>query len=475
LSRRFGWGLADQAVSSLTNFAVSLYVARTLGAVQFGAFSLAYVTYSLVLNASRGLATDPLVVRFSGVGSTAWRRAVAASTGTATAVGLAAAAGMLAAGLALTGTARAAFIAMGITMPGLMLQDSWRYAFFAHGRGGHAFLNDTIWAAAMAPALIALRLTGHQTVFWIVLAWGAAATIAAAAGPLQARVLPRPARALAWIRDHRDLAFRYLAENTIFSGTGLARASGLAALASLAAVGYVQAANTLMGPFFVIMQGVTLVTVPEAARVLRHSPRHLRNFCLLLAIGLALAVAAWGAVLLVALPSGLGELLLRSIWRPTYSLIVPMTIAVMGACVSAGATAGLRALGVAKRSLRAELIGSGCFLVFTLAGAAIASAVGAVFGGAVGMLVGAAIWWRQLHVAFRESGHAQSSLALAGGHPHGRHRMPQADGTRRQSGAAARKKPVPIQGADRVMPARNQSALRPAGRVETDWDRRRKT
>ncbi|HET7017513.1 MAG TPA: hypothetical protein VFI65_26560, partial [Streptosporangiaceae bacterium] len=42
LGSRFGWGLADQAVSSLTNFAVSLYVARTLGAVQFGAFSLAY-------------------------------------------------------------------------------------------------------------------------------------------------------------------------------------------------------------------------------------------------------------------------------------------------------------------------------------------------------------------------------------------------------------------------------------------------
>ena len=36
--RRLGWGVADQAVSSLTNFAVSIYVARTLGAVQFGAF-----------------------------------------------------------------------------------------------------------------------------------------------------------------------------------------------------------------------------------------------------------------------------------------------------------------------------------------------------------------------------------------------------------------------------------------------------
>ena len=63
---RLTWGLADQGMSSLTNFAVTIYVARTLGAVDFGAYSLAYVTYSFALNASRGLATDPLMVRFSG-------------------------------------------------------------------------------------------------------------------------------------------------------------------------------------------------------------------------------------------------------------------------------------------------------------------------------------------------------------------------------------------------------------------------
>ena len=76
VSRRFGWGLADQAVSSLTNFAVSLYVAHSLGLVQFGAFSLAYATYGFALNASRGLATDPLMVRFSGTSVPIWRRAV---------------------------------------------------------------------------------------------------------------------------------------------------------------------------------------------------------------------------------------------------------------------------------------------------------------------------------------------------------------------------------------------------------------
>ena len=85
--RRLSWGVADQAVSSLTNFAIVIFIAHSLGAVQFGAFSLAYVTYWFVLSASRGLATDPLLVRFSATNPPVWREAVASCTGTATLVG----------------------------------------------------------------------------------------------------------------------------------------------------------------------------------------------------------------------------------------------------------------------------------------------------------------------------------------------------------------------------------------------------
>jgi hypothetical protein len=36
MAGRLSWGLGDQAVSSLTNFAVGLYVARSLGTFAFG-------------------------------------------------------------------------------------------------------------------------------------------------------------------------------------------------------------------------------------------------------------------------------------------------------------------------------------------------------------------------------------------------------------------------------------------------------
>jgi O-antigen/teichoic acid export membrane protein len=447
-SARLGWGVADQAVSSLTNFAVTIYVARTLGATQFGAFSLAYVTYAFVLNASRGLATDPLVVRFSGTDVPVWRRAVASATGTATVVGLAAGICVLAAAAVLTGTARAAFLALGLTLPGLMLQDSWRYSFFALGRGSRAFLNDLVWAAALAPSLLFLRVTGHADVFWYVLVWGVAATIAAAVGPLQARVIPRLSRAPKWLSQQRDLGPRYFVENTSNSGASQLRTYGVGLILGLAAVGYMQAASTLMGPFLVVFMGMSLVTVPEAARVLRRAPHRLRLFCVLVGGGLSVMALAWGLILLVALPRGLGDWLLGPIWRPTYPLILPLTFSVIGACVIVGASAGLHALGAARRSMRAMLIASAAYLAFGVAGAWLGGTVGAVRGAAVATLSGALLWWWELHLALRKSGDASAGDTSAGDRPAsrrsaGRHRMPAETRSRRRQDA--RPSPQPHQ------------------------------
>ena len=58
-------------------------------------------------------------------------------------VGLVVGSCVLTAAALIGGTAGAAFLALGLTLPGLMLQDSWRYSFFALGRGSQAFLNDT--------------------------------------------------------------------------------------------------------------------------------------------------------------------------------------------------------------------------------------------------------------------------------------------------------------------------------------------
>ena len=55
-------------------------------------------------------------------------------------------------GLVVGGVVGGAFLGLGIVLPALLLQDCWRYAFFAAGQGRRAFLNDAVWAVALVPA-----------------------------------------------------------------------------------------------------------------------------------------------------------------------------------------------------------------------------------------------------------------------------------------------------------------------------------
>jgi O-antigen/teichoic acid export membrane protein len=403
-SRRLSWGVADQGMSSLTNFLLSAFVARSLGAAQFGAFSLAYVTYGLGINASRGLAVEPLLIRFSGTGLPAWRRACAGAVGTALAVGLVGGVLGVAAGLLIGGTTGQAFLALGLTLPGLLLQDSWRYAFFAVGKGYHAFINDTVWAAIQIPALILLKETGHAQVFWFVIAWGGAACVGAVLGSFQARVLPSLKKSVDWLVRHRDLGPRYLVENTGGNAVDSLRAYSVTRILGLAAVGLIQAAGVLMGPFKIIYYGISLITIPEAARLLRRSPRLLSLFCWVVSGGLTLLAFAWGLVLLVALPHGLGHLMLGSLWRPAYPLVLPTMFSVMAMCAGTGASVGLHALGAARRSMRNTLRTAVLIVAAAITGALVAGTTGSVWFAAGASWTGVLLAWWQLKLALHDAG-----------------------------------------------------------------------
>ncbi|WKU48992.1 hypothetical protein Q3V23_35735 [Streptomyces sp. VNUA116] len=408
MAGRLSWGLADQAASSLSNFVVGIYVARSLGLAAFGVFSLAWVTYGVVLSVSRGLATDPLVVRFSGVPEASWRGAVARSSGAALGVGAAVGAASLVAGLAVGGSVGPAFACLGVVLPGLLLQDAWRYAFFAAGTGRKAFVNDLVWGIALVPAMVVAARVGSVAAF--VLAWGASAAVAAAYGCFQSGIRPRVAGAREWLREHRDLGYRYLVENTCVSGASQLRAYGLGAIAGVGAVGAVRGAELLLGPFLALLMGLSLVTVAEAARVLRRAPHRLGTFCLVLGGGQAAAALLWGGALLL-LPDRAGELVLGGVWHSASQLIVPATLGVAGAGLGTGAAAGLRALAAARRSLRSQLFASACYAGGGLGGAALAGTVGSAWGVAAATACGSAAWWLQLRSALRE--HHQHPLREA--------------------------------------------------------------
>ncbi|WP_291409179.1 hypothetical protein, partial [Actinophytocola sp.] len=327
--------------------------------------------------------------------------ATARASGTAIVVGVAFGVVSVAAGLAIGGTLGGAFVALGVVTPGLLLQDSWRFAFFAAGQGRKALANDLVWGAAMIPLLVLAGAAGGGVAAFV-LAWGGSAFVAAGFGWLQSGILPGPRDVRGWLRRHRDLGSRYLVENVSNSGASQLRMYGVGAIAGLSSVGAIRGAELLLGPFLALLMGVNLVAVPEAARVLRRAPHRLERFCLLLGGAQAVAAAAWGLVLLFLVPSSVGEAVLDDVWAAASPLILPVTMSVTAAGLIAGLAAGLRALGAARRSLRTQLFASAGYLGGGLAGAAMAGAVGASWGSTIAMWCGAAMWLLQLRAALRE-------------------------------------------------------------------------
>lgn len=398
--RRMGWGVADQGLSSFTNFVIGIVVARSVGLEGFGAFGLAFVAYQIVVGLSRAVVAQPLLIRYSDVDDEQWRRGAAAGTGMALLIGLVSVPIVLCVALVADGAIRDAFLALGVVLAGMILQDAWRFAFFANHRGGSAFLNDLLWAITQFVALWLVASTGTMTVFWAVLAWGIGATVASVVASLQARLLPRPRRARWWTQEHRDLLPPYIGEFAANTLAGQLMLYTVGWIAGLAAVGALRGANVLLGPIHVVVQGTYLVAVPEAVHFLRTDRGRFVGFCVGASAVLGIVAVAWTTALLL-IPDEIGVILLGEVWEPAIA-VVPMWGAAFAVInLAAGAAIGLRALAAAKRTLQAAAVTSTGSFIGANVGAVGGGATGAAWGYLVAWVFGLGWWWWLFRVALR--------------------------------------------------------------------------
>jgi O-antigen/teichoic acid export membrane protein len=399
--RRLGWGLADQALSSLTNFALAVLVARAVSTSALGAFGLAFTTYTITLGATRALCQEPLTVRYSALSEREWRSGAAAATGVALVLGLLAGVVCVAAAFFFAGTLRPTLLVLGIGMPGLIVQDAWRSAFFSHLRGRAAFGNDLVWALAQVVLVAIVVVAGTRSVPAFVAAWAGAAAVAALFGIVQASVVPRPGRTGWWLSHHRDLGPRYLVEFVARNAAQSGAMYATAAFAGLSAAGALRGAQVVLGPLNVLNMGVTAPGVAESVRIARRSPRRMMHAVRLLAFALVVVFVLWGLVVYV-LPDSVGEALLKRSWHPAHDVIPAYTAVMAASGMLTAATVGLRAMAAAKRSLRSRLVTGVLAVAGGTAGAATSGAVGAATGLALGLWIGGIQWWQQLGAAVAE-------------------------------------------------------------------------
>lgn len=402
VARRTGWTFADQALSSLTNFALGVLVARAVSPKAFGAFSAAYLLFILINNVGRAIGSEPLVVRFSTASTDTLRRAAGESTGMAFVLGLVCGVGCLAASQVFHGSLGAALVALGVSLPGLMVQDAWRYVFMAQGRPAKAAANDIVFAAVQLVAVAAVIGAGHDTVTTLVLAWGGAATFAALAGIVQSGVRPRPTETGTWLRTHRDIAPSFLMDYVMLIGASQLTLFSVGAITGLTDLGALRAGSVLLGPLTTVLTGARLIATPEIVRLRARAPERFLKTAVLISLA-GTAVAATFGIVGTLLPAHIGAAFLGRSWPKAHHAFPYLAAGTAGVAANMGALTGLRVMGDARRIIVSRAVSAPLVVIGGIGGDIAGRAVGSAFGMAVATWLGTAWWWHHFLAANAEA------------------------------------------------------------------------
>lgn len=309
-ARRGAVTLVDQGLSSISNFAVTVVVARLTGAAGLGVFSLAYAGWQVLSALHRALVTDPMTIS-GDIHDADVQRGIKRGFAAEVLLGLGAALVTAAIGLALVVSVGDgygdAMLLVAPWLPVLLLQDYWRWIGFMGRRPGRALANDVVFNCVQGACFAALFVFDVHSMAAVIASWGLGAAVGACYGLRQFRV--GPGRSGGWVLLRERWHFsKWLAGDTLLNSVATQSNIVIAGvILGPAGLGGLRAARTLVnGPSGVLMQAGGSLGLPEAAIAYqKHGWRGLQrvswvvNGVSTLAMGSCVVVmAVWGATLL---------------------------------------------------------------------------------------------------------------------------------------------------------------------------------
>jgi O-antigen/teichoic acid export membrane protein len=263
----------DQGLSSASNFAVGVAVARVAGIASLGAYSLAYAVWLGVAAMHRALITDPMAIE-NDLRSADARHHIRVGLAAEITFGFGMFVVFATSGLILLASGQhqfgVALLAVSPWLPALLAQDYWRWAGFMRGQPGHSLANDAFFDVVQAASFVILLNIGVRSSLLGIVSWGIGATGGALFGLWQFWVRPTVRGGFTRLR-HRWSVGKWLLGGTA-SGWGAAQMTTVLTGVILGPVGIggLKAAQSLViGPAQVLIQAGGSVGLPEASKSLR--------------------------------------------------------------------------------------------------------------------------------------------------------------------------------------------------------------
>lgn len=392
LATRASWNLIDQAVYSLANMLLVIVVGANMGAYDFGAFAIGFLIYGIGVAVAKSVSGQPLQIRHSADPIEQFRDATARANGATLAMALVGSAGLVAAGFLLGGSVGTVLLALAVCLPGLMVQDNYRMAFFANGTPHWAAVIDIVKAVLQFVFLFGLTAMGWTSVGILTLSWGVAGTLSAILAAVILKSWPRIGATLDWFRDKRDLV-KYLLGMYVL-GLGAAQLGQLLipVLGTPRDSGSIRAADTLRGPLNVLGQAALAFAVPEISRRGSTGPSGRLKGMYALSIGTGLIAAVYVTVLLL-IPDSLGHRMFNETWEGAQDVLLPMGLLSVVASATSGPGALLLGMGLAKRTFRINVIKAPVLLAMLIPATWMWGAQGAAWSMAAAELLIMPFWY----------------------------------------------------------------------------------
>lgn len=375
------WSFGDQALSSGTNFALTILVARSVSAAEFGAFAIAVSVYLLCLTLGRSSISEAIVL---SLGRPDGLRHGELASGLSATLLLALSASAITATTAaivpndqLTDT----LLVLAVGLPGLLVQDYRRIVFFALRDPRRAFVSDLLWAILQLTGIAVAVGQGVRSPAALLGIWALSALLSAMLWPSTTRGWWRTS-GLAWMRREKSTLAPLAGEGLLFQLGNQVSVFLLGSLAGLSQAGAYRGAQSLFGPVTVLIMGLRTAVLPELMRVSRTSRPQALAGATKVTVAAVLLAAGWGAALVV-LPDALGAEILGSTWVIAAPLL--WLVAIDRACnaVAWGSALRLRILMRPRVSFVVRVIATVSSVVVAVVGSSLGGAWGVALGTAL--------------------------------------------------------------------------------------------
>lgn len=384
--------LLDQALSSLSNFGVSVIAARSLDAHSFGIFALCYSGYLTLLVLVHGLVAEPFMMKMAAEPRQRVRREAGASVRSTALAGVMLGAPLVLGGLVAGGEGGRAAAVLGVGLPVLFVFEVHRWVAFTERRPWVAAAADGAWLVALVGGVIVLRALGGppDTVGTTLAVWIGGCFVGLVVFLYQLGFPHRPRRP--WFLRHRELGVPVAAELVVDRGSRFLSNVVVGGVISVAAVGALEAGRLVYSPLNVLYLGATATLLPEAiSRLAAGDVRAVVRIGRLASVGLIVGTVLFGVVVAL-LPASYGRAVLGDRWEAARDVLVPMTVFFVASGASYGTKIRLRAYKAVRRSLMLRVIGAIVLLVLTSIGLLIGT-VSAVAWALAGAMVLTMVLW----------------------------------------------------------------------------------